>query len=74
MASEILLLQEDLVFPIDVEKIKLKDKSIVFSSYQNYAEKTGINVMIADDAVSCVALGTGKALDNLDKLDGKSAF
>lgn len=44
MASEILLLQEDLVFPIDVEKIKLKDKSIVFSSYQNYAGKTGINV------------------------------
>ncbi len=35
-------------------------------------EKTGINVMIAQDAVSCVALGTGKALDNLDTLDGKS--
>ena len=34
-------------------------------------EKTGINVMIAQDAVSCVALGTGKALDNLDILDGK---
>lgn len=34
-------------------------------------EKTGINVMIADDAVSCVALGTGKALDNLDMLDGR---
>lgn len=34
-------------------------------------EKTGINVMIANDAVSCVALGTGKALDNLDVLDGK---
>ena len=32
-------------------------------------EYTGITVMIADDAVSCVALGTGKALDNLDKLD-----
>ena len=32
-------------------------------------EKTGINVMIANDTVSCVALGTGKALDNLDKLD-----
>ena len=44
MASEILLLQEDLVFPIDVEKIKLKDKNIIFSSYQNYAEKTGISV------------------------------
>ena len=34
-------------------------------------EKTGINVMIAKDTVSCVALGTGKALDNLDVLDGK---
>ena len=34
-------------------------------------EKTGINVMIAQDAVSCVALGTGKALDNLDSLEGK---
>lgn len=33
--------------------------------------KTGINVMIAQEAVSCVALGTGKALDNLDSLDGK---
>ena len=31
-------------------------------------EKTGINVMIAHDTVSCVALGTGKALDNLDSL------
>ena len=34
-------------------------------------EKTGINVIIAQDTVSCVALGTGKALDNLDSLDGK---
>ena len=34
-------------------------------------EQTGISVMIAEDAVSCVALGTGKALDNLDTLDGK---
>ena len=35
-------------------------------------EKTGINVMIAQDTVSCVALGTGKALDNLDSLDDKA--
>ena len=34
-------------------------------------EKLGINVMIAQDTVSCVALGTGKALDNLDALDAK---
>ena len=35
------------------------------------AEKTGINVMIAEDAISCAAIGTGKALDNLDSLEGK---
>ena len=35
-------------------------------------EKTGINVMIAQDTVSCVALGTGKALDNLDILEAKN--
>lgn len=35
-------------------------------------EKTGINVMIAQDAISCVALGTGKALDTLDSLDVKT--
>jgi rod shape-determining protein MreB len=37
-------------------------------------ESTGINVMIADESVSCVALGTGKALDNpemLEKLDAQ---
>ena len=34
-------------------------------------ERTGINVMVAQDSVSCVALETGKALDNLDVLDGK---
>ena len=35
-------------------------------------EKTGINVMIAQDTVSCVALGTGKALENLDSLEDSS--
>lgn len=30
--------------------------------------KTGIKVIIADEAVSCVALGTGKTLDNLEYL------
>ena len=35
------------------------------------AEKTGINVMIAEDAISCVAIGAGEALDNLDSLEGK---
>jgi rod shape-determining protein MreB len=35
-------------------------------------EKTGINVMIAEDAISCVAIGTGKALDSLDSMDRSS--
>lgn len=35
-------------------------------------EKTGINVMIAEDAISCVAIGTGKALDSLDTMDKAS--
>lgn len=34
-------------------------------------EATGINVMVADDAVSCVALGTGKALNKLESFDNK---
>lgn len=31
--------------------------------------ETGISVMIAQEPISCVALGTGKALDNLDTID-----
>ena len=31
-------------------------------------KETGITTHIADDPLECVALGTGKALDNLDKL------
>ena len=30
--------------------------------------ETGITTHIADDPLECVALGTGKALENLDKL------
>lgn len=32
------------------------------------SSKTGIDVYIADDAVSCVAFGTGRVLENLDAL------
>jgi len=31
-------------------------------------KETGISVRVAEDAVSCVAIGTGKALDNIDAL------
>lgn len=36
-------------------------------------EKTGISVFIAEDAVSCVALGTGKALDNIEVIEQSSS-
>ena len=30
--------------------------------------RTGINTVIAEDAISCVALGTGKSLDSLNNM------
>ncbi|NLN07274.1 MAG: rod shape-determining protein MreB [Firmicutes bacterium] len=33
------------------------------------ARETGVNVYLADDPVSCVAIGTGRALEQLDKLE-----
>ena len=35
--------------------------------------ETGINTIIAEDAESCVALGTGKALDNISILQAYNA-
>lgn len=35
-------------------------------------DKTGINVIVAEDAISCVALGTGKALEHIDTLEKTS--
>ena len=37
-------------------------------------EKTGIQVMIAEDAISCVAMGTGKALNHIDLLETGNAI
>ncbi len=36
-------------------------------------EKTGIPVMVSEDAVSCVAIGTGKALNHIDLLETGNA-
>jgi rod shape-determining protein MreB len=44
--------------------------SLVYGLDKLLQHKTGIDVLIADDAVSCVALGTGRVLDNLDILKG----
>ena len=32
-------------------------------------QRTGINVRIAEDPMSCVAVGTGKALENMDVIE-----
>lgn len=44
--------------------------SLVYGLDKLLEHKTGIKVIISDDAVSAVAMGTGKALDNLDMLRG----
>ena len=35
-------------------------------------DRTGIQVNIAEDPTSCVAIGTGKALNELESLEGNS--
>ncbi len=47
--------------------------SLLYGIDKLIQESTGINVMIAQDAISCVAIGTGKALDNFDVLDTKNS-
>jgi rod shape-determining protein MreB len=42
--------------------------SLLYGFDQLVTRVTGIKTRIADDAVSCVAIGTGKSLDNLDLL------
>ena len=39
--------------------------SLLYGLDRLIQEKTGINTIIADDAIKCVALGTGAVLDNL---------
>ncbi len=43
--------------------------SLVYGLDKLLQDKTGIDVIIADDAISCVALGTGKALDNIEVIE-----
>ncbi len=43
--------------------------SLIYGLDKLLQEKTGINVLIADDSISCVALGTGKALDNIEAIE-----
>jgi rod shape-determining protein MreB len=43
--------------------------SLVFGLDRLLQEKMGINVIIADDAISCVVHGTGLALNNLEMIE-----
>jgi len=43
--------------------------SLIYGFDKLIQENTGINVVIADDAVSCVALGTGKALEHIEAIE-----
>ena len=43
--------------------------SLIYGLDKLLQERTGINVMVADDAVSCVALGTGEALNNIEAIE-----
>jgi len=43
--------------------------SLVYGFDKLLQQRTGIDVFIAEDAVSCVALGTGKVLDNIELLE-----
>ena len=43
--------------------------SLIYGLDRLLHEKTGIDVTVAEDAISCVALGTGRALDNIEALE-----
>ena len=42
--------------------------SLLHGLDQVISQETGIPVYLANDTLACVAIGTGKALDNLDAL------
>ena len=46
--------------------------ALLYGIDKRIEERTGIKVIIAEDPKSCVATGTGKALDELEKLEGNS--
>lgn len=43
--------------------------SLIYGLDKLIQKETGINVIIAEDAVSCVVIGTGKAIDNIEEIE-----
>ncbi len=48
--------------------------SLLYGLDKRIEERTGINVIIANDPLSCVAAGTGKALSSIDLLKSSGTF
>ncbi len=46
--------------------------ALLYGMDRRIQDRTGIEVKIAEDPKSCVALGTGKALDQLDRLESNA--
>ena len=46
--------------------------ALLYGIDRRIQDRTGIQVRIADDPTSCVAIGTGKALNELESLEGNS--
>ena len=42
--------------------------SLVYGFDKLVTARTGIHTTVADDAISCVVLGTGKSLDSLNSM------
>ncbi|MFO7637557.1 MAG: rod shape-determining protein MreB [Clostridia bacterium] len=42
--------------------------SLLYGLDKFIAEKTGLDVMVAEEAVACVAMGTGEAINNIDNI------
>jgi rod shape-determining protein MreB len=47
--------------------------SLLWGLNKYIEERTKVPVRVADDAISCVALGTGASLNELDKLEELTA-
>ncbi len=48
--------------------------ALVYGLDKLLSNETGIPVYVSEQAITAVALGTGKALEYLDKLKGKSSL
>ena len=58
--------------PYEVKVASAHRKPAVVHEWAEAAHDRGIKVIIAEDPKSCVAIGTGKSLDILDKLESNA--